>query len=79
MKSMLLNDLVNIKSKDIKANKEKKIFALKIIPKFTRLAASFGISGSFIKPNQKFEKKNAVEKPNKIRIQKVHKYKKFLF
>ena len=36
--------------------------------------ARFGISGSFIELNQIFEKKNAIETPNKIKILKMHKY-----
>ena len=36
--------------------------------------ARLGISGSFIELNQLFEKKNAIETPNKIKILKIHKY-----
>ena len=55
-------------------NEEKNNFALKIIPEFTSSDARLGISGSFIKLNQLFEKKNAIETPNKIKILKIHKY-----
>ena len=37
--------------------------------------ARLGISGSFIEPSQIFEKKNAIERPNKIKILIIHKYK----
>ena len=56
-------------------NKEKNNLALKIIPELIKSAARLGISGSFIELNQIFEKKNATEIPNKIKILKVHKYK----
>ena len=56
-------------------NKEKKNLALNIIPELTSSDARLGISGSFIELNQLFEKKNAIETPNKIKILKVHKYK----
>ncbi len=55
-------------------NEEKNNLALKIIPELINSEARFGISGSFIELNQKFEKKNANEKPNKIKILKIHKY-----
>ena len=55
--------------------KEKNNLALKIIPELTSSDARLGISGSFIELNQIFEKKNATEIPNKIKILKVHKYK----
>jgi len=55
-------------------NKEKNNLALKIIPELISSDARLGISGSFIKLNQLFEKKNAIEKPNKIKILKIHKY-----
>ena len=54
---------------------EKNNLALKIIPELINSEARFGISGSFIELNQKFEKKIAKEKPNKIKILKIHKYK----
>ena len=56
-------------------NEEKNNLALKIIPELISSDARLGISGSFIEPNQIFEKKNAIEKPNKIKILKIHKYK----
>ena len=55
-------------------NEEKNNLALKIIPELISSDARLGISGSFIKLNQLFEKKNAIETPNKIKILKVHKY-----
>ena len=56
-------------------NEEKNNLALKIIPELISSDARLGISGSLIELNQLFEKKNAIEKPNKIRILKIHKYK----
>ena len=56
-------------------NEEKKIFALKIIPELISSDARLGISGSLIEFNQIFEKKNAKDKPNKIKILKIQKYK----
>ena len=58
---------------------EKNNLALKIIPELVSSDARLGISGSFIKINQIFEKKNAIETPNKIKIFKIHKYEKDLF
>ena len=55
-------------------NKKKKNLALKIIPELINSDARLGISGSFIKPNQIFEKKNAIDTPKKIKILKIHKY-----
>ena len=55
-------------------NEEKNNFALKIIPELINSDARLGISGSFIELNQLFEKKNAIEIPNKIKIFKIHKY-----
>ena len=55
-------------------NEEKNNLALKIIPELNNSDARFGISGSFIEPNQIFEKKNAIETPNKIKILNMHKY-----
>ena len=60
-------------------NKKKKNLALKIIPELINSDARLGISGSFIELNQIFEKKNATEIPNKIKILKIHKYKLLLF
>ena len=56
-------------------NEEKNNLALKIIPELINSAPRLGISGSFIELNQIFEKKNAIESPNKIKILKIHKYK----
>ena len=53
--------------------------ALKIIPELINSDARLGISGSFIELSQIFEKKNAIETPNKIKILKNPKYKKLLF
>ena len=53
--------------------------AFRIIPELNRFEARFGISGSFIKFNQIFEKKNAIDKPNNIKKLKSHKYEKALF
>ena len=55
-------------------NEEKNNLALKIIPELISSDERLGISGSFIKLNQIFEKKNAIESPNKIKILKIHKY-----
>ena len=55
-------------------NEEKSNFALKIIPELISSDARLGISGSLIELNQLFEKKNAIETPNKIKILKKHKY-----
>ena len=60
-------------------NKEKNNLALKIIPELINLDPRLGNSGSFIELNQIFEKKNAIETPNKIKIFKIHKYEKLLF
>ena len=49
------------------------------MPEFISSVARLGISGSFIEISQIFEKKNAIERPNKIKILKIHKYKKLLF
>ena len=56
-------------------NEEKNNLALKINPELISSDARLGISGSFIELNQIFEKKNATEIPNKIKILKVHKNK----
>ena len=58
----------------ISVNEEKNNLALKIIPELIRSDARLGISGSFIELNQLFEKKNAIERPNKIKILKINKY-----
>ena len=54
-------------------NEEKNNLAFKIIPELISSYARLGISGSFIKLNQLFEKKNAIEIPKKIKILKIHK------
>ena len=54
-------------------NEEKNNFALEIIPELISSEARLGISGSLIELNQIFEKKNANEIPNKIKILKIHK------
>ena len=54
-------------------NEEKNNLALKIIPELISSNARLGISGSFIELNQLFEKKNAIEIPNEIKILKIHK------
>ena len=58
-----------------RVNEEKNNFVLKIIPELISSDARLGISGSLIELNQIFEKKNAIEKPNKIKILKIQKYK----
>ena len=55
-------------------NEEKNNLALKINPELISSDARLGISGSFIELNQLFEKKNAIETPNKIKILKIHIY-----
>ena len=54
-------------------NEEKNNLALKIIPELISSDARLGISGSFIEPNHLFEKKNATETPNNIKILKIPK------
>ena len=54
---------------------EKNNLAFKIIPELISSDARLGISGSLIELNQLFEKKNAIDKPNKIKILKIQKYK----
>ena len=58
-----------------RVNEEKNNLALKIILELISSDARLGISGSLIELNQIFEKKNAIEKPNKIKILKIQKYK----
>ena len=60
-------------------SEEKNNLALKIIPELINSDARLGISGSFIELSQIFEKKNAIETPNKTKILKNPKYKKLLF
>ena len=55
------------------ANEEKNNLALKMIPELISSDAKLGISGSFIVLSQIFEKKNANERPNKIKILKIQK------
>ena len=59
----------------MRVNEEKNNLFLKIIPELTSSEERLGISGSFIKLNQIFEQKNAIETPNKIKILKIHKFK----
>ena len=66
-------DLKENKIIAISVNEEKNNLALKIIPELISSDARLGISGSFIELNQLFEKKNAIETPNKIKIFKIHK------
>ena len=56
-------------------NEEKNNLALKTIPELISSDARLGISGSLIELNQIFEKKNARDKPNKIKILKIQQYK----
>ena len=58
-----------------RVNEEKNNLALKMIPELISSDARLGISGSLIILNQIFEKKNAIQKPNKIKILKIQKYK----
>ena len=51
-----------------RVNEEKNNLALKIIPELISSDERLGISGSLIELNQIFEKKNAIEKPNKTKI-----------
>ena len=60
-------------TKVIAKSKKKNNFALKMIPELISSDARLGISGSFIKFNQEFEKKNTIEIPNKIKILGIHK------
>ena len=71
---MILLDLKENKIIAKSVNKEKNNFALKIIPELISSDARLGISGSLIELNQLFEKKNAIETPNKIKMLKKHKY-----
>ena len=60
---------------EINVNEVKNNLDLKIIPELIISDTRLGISGSFIKLNQVFEKKNAIETPKKIKILKIHKNK----
>ena len=72
---MIFLDFKENKIIAMNVNKEKNNLALKIIPELISSDARLGISGSFIELNQLFDKKNAIETPNKIKILKIHKYK----
>ena len=54
-------------------SEEKINLALKIILELISSNARLGISGSFIEPSQIFEKKNAKDNPNIIKMLKNHK------
>ena len=69
-------DLKTKKLSPIKAKAKKNNLALRIIPESNKFEARFGISGSFIKFNQLFDKKNAIDKPNNIKRLIIHKYEK---
>ena len=58
-----------------RVNKEKNNIALKIFTELISSDARLGISGSLIKLNQTSERKKAIEKPNKMEIFKIQKYK----
>ena len=70
---MILLDFKENKIIARSANEEKNNLALKIILELISSDARLGISGSFIKLNKLFEKKNAIETPNKTKILKIHK------
>ena len=72
---MIFLDFIENKTIARSVNEEKNNFALKIIPELINSDARLGISGSFIELSQIFEKKNATETPNKIKILKNPKYK----
>ena len=72
---MIFLDLKENKIIARRVNEEKNNLALKIMPELKRSDARLGISGSLIELNQLFEKKNATEKPNKIKILKIQIYK----
>ena len=63
----------------IKAKAEKNNLALRIIPELDKFKARFGISGSLIESSQIFDKKNASDKPIKIKRLIIHKYEKAFF
>ena len=63
----------------MKVKAKKNNFVLKIIPELNKFEARFGISGSLIKFNQMFEKKNAIDKPSKINRFIIHKDEKAFF
>ena len=62
-----------------KVNAKENTLALKIIPELNRFEARFGISGSFIKFNQIFDKKNAIDKPDNIKRFSTHNNEKAFF
>ena len=72
---MIILDFKENKTIANNVNEEKNNLALKIIPELTNSDPRLGISGSLIELNHIFEKKNAIEKPKKIKILKIHKYK----
>ena len=63
----------------IKVSAKKNNLVLKIIPELNKLEARFGISGSFIEFNQIFDKKNAIDKPRRIKRLIIHKDEKAFF
>ena len=63
----------------MKVKAKKNNFVFKIIHELNNFEARFGISGSLIKLNQKFEKKNAIDKPSKINRFIIHKDEKAFF
>ena len=63
----------------IKVNAKKNNLALRIIPELNKSEARFGISGSFIAPNQIFDKKKAIDKPSIIKKLIIHKDEKTFF
>ena len=67
------------KTNPIKAKTKKNNLALKIIPELTKSEARFVISGSSIKLNQIFDRKNAMDNPNKNKRLIIHKYEKPFF
>ena len=72
---MIFLDFKENKIIERRVNEEKNNLALKIIPELISSDARLGISGSLIELNQIFEKKNARDKPNKIKILKIQQYK----
>ena len=62
-----------------KVKAKKNNLALRIIPLLNKFEARFGISGSFIEFNQLFDKKNAIDNPNRIKRLINHKDEKAFF
>ena len=58
---------------------KKNNLAFKIIPVLNKFEARFGISGSFIVGNQIFDKKKAIDNPNRIKRLINHKDEKVFF